>query len=96
MIRRRGSKGKEPSDHILYYLQVAGFYNASLLRGFKIVPALITGLVERWRPESHTFHFPFGECTITLEDVAIQLGVPINGQVLVGENKYDVYVVCSI
>ncbi|KAL4332224.1 hypothetical protein GQ457_07G045710 [Hibiscus cannabinus] len=93
-IRRRGQKIKEPSNLILYYLQLAGFYNASFLRGYKIVPALIAGLVERWRPETHTFHFPFGECTITLEDVIVQLGVPINGHVLVGHNTYNVYELC--
>ncbi|XP_019418583.1 PREDICTED: serine/threonine-protein phosphatase 7 long form homolog [Lupinus angustifolius] len=40
---------------------------------------LITALVERWRPDTHTFHLPVGEWTITLEDVAYQLGLPING-----------------
>ncbi|KAL4333527.1 hypothetical protein GQ457_07G014950 [Hibiscus cannabinus] len=93
-IRRRGQKIKEPSNYIEYYLQVVGFYNASFLRGYKIVPALIVSLIERWRPKTHTFHFPFGECTITLEDVVVQLGVPINGRVLVGHNKYNVYQLC--
>ncbi|KAG8481319.1 hypothetical protein CXB51_026163 [Gossypium anomalum] len=32
----------------------------------------------------HTFHLPFGECTITLEDVALQLGVPMDGPVITG------------
>jgi hypothetical protein len=27
----------------------------------------------------HTFHFPFGEMTITLEDVALLLGLPCVG-----------------
>ncbi|MBA0667479.1 hypothetical protein Goklo_000554 [Gossypium klotzschianum] len=27
----------------------------------------------------HTFHLPCGECTITLEDVNLQLGLPVDG-----------------
>jgi hypothetical protein len=28
--------------------------------------ALLTCLVDRWRPEMHTFYLPFGEMTVTL------------------------------
>jgi len=42
-------------------------------------PAALTALVDRWRPETHTFHLPVGEMTITLEDVAMILGLPIRG-----------------
>ncbi|QHO56430.1 uncharacterized protein DS421_3g73620 [Arachis hypogaea] len=39
----------------------------------------INALVERWRPETHTFHLPHGECTITLEDVAMIFGLRTHG-----------------
>ncbi|XP_052119048.1 protein MAIN-LIKE 2-like [Arachis duranensis] len=41
--------------------------------------ALVNALIERWRLETHTFHFPVGECAVTLEDVALILGLPTNG-----------------
>ncbi|MBA0682361.1 hypothetical protein Goari_024086, partial [Gossypium aridum] len=41
-------------------------------------------LVERWRPETHIFHLPCGECTITLENISLQFGLPVNGEVDMG------------
>jgi hypothetical protein len=45
--------------------------------------ALLTGLVDRWRPETHTFHRPFGEMTVTLKDVVMLTGLPIMGRPVV-------------
>ncbi|RYR16138.1 hypothetical protein Ahy_B04g073073 [Arachis hypogaea] len=46
--------------------------------------ALINALVERWNPVTHTFHLPIGECTITLEDVALILGLQGTGLPVTG------------
>ncbi|CAI0405015.1 unnamed protein product [Linum tenue] len=45
--------------------------------------SLITALVERWRPETSTFHLPCGEVTITLEDVVTLSGLAIDGDAVV-------------
>jgi hypothetical protein len=34
----------------------------------------ITAMVDRWRPETHSFHLTCGEMIVTLEDVAMILG----------------------
>ncbi|XP_063943066.1 protein MAIN-LIKE 1-like [Daucus carota subsp. sativus] len=39
-------------------------------------------IAREWRPETNTFHFPFGEITITLEDVYMLMGLPISGRAL--------------
>ena len=47
---------------------------------------LILGFVERWHPETNTFHLPIGEMTITLDDVWSLLHLPIIGQFCSIEN----------
>ncbi|KAL4281637.1 hypothetical protein GQ457_03G031160 [Hibiscus cannabinus] len=74
-----------PPNRIIGYLREAGFeYFSRVLGGCKLQPTLIAALLERWRPETHTFHLPCGECTITLEDVSLQLGLPVKGRVVTG------------
>ncbi|RWR80339.1 serine/threonine-protein phosphatase 7 long form isoform X1 [Cinnamomum micranthum f. kanehirae] len=41
---------------------------------------IVSIFVERWQPETNTFHMPFGEMTITLDDVASIIGIPVTGR----------------
>ncbi|XP_016676596.2 protein MAIN-LIKE 2-like [Gossypium hirsutum] len=66
------------------YLELAGFRSVTLIWTFDLLYDLISALVEHWRPETYTFHFLCGECTVTLEDVALQLRVPIDGNFVTG------------
>jgi hypothetical protein len=44
----------------------------------------ITMTVHRWRPETHSFHLPCSEMMVTLEDMAMILGLPIRGRPVTG------------
>ena len=48
---------------------------------------LIIALLEWWIPETHTFHLPNGEFTITLEDVSMLLGLPVDGKAVNGPSE---------
>ncbi|CAN0857659.1 Protein MAINTENANCE OF MERISTEMS [Linum grandiflorum] len=43
---------------------------------------LLEAFIERWQPDTNSFHLPFGEMTITLHDVRYILQVPIRGKCL--------------
>ncbi|KAK6128142.1 hypothetical protein DH2020_038111 [Rehmannia glutinosa] len=54
-----------------------GFYGVARCGRIDIDNHLITALVGR--PETHAFHLPVGEATLTLQDVAIIWGLPVEG-----------------
>lgn len=43
---------------------------------------IVSSFVERWQSETNTFHMPFGEMTITLDDVASIIGIPMTGRIV--------------
>lgn len=65
-------------------VEKAGFGYLRLIPTIYLDNSLISALVERWRRETNTFHLPFGEMTITLEDVGLLLGLQIDGKPVIG------------
>jgi len=56
--------------------------------------ALFTALVEHWRLEMHVSHLPHGEMAITLQDIEVMLGVPVDGLPVTRSVKLDWFVLC--
>ncbi|KAL4315899.1 hypothetical protein AHAS_Ahas15G0231200 [Arachis hypogaea] len=77
----RRQHGMLLDDRIILYLHMASLAHLARLNNhwFRLDEPMVSAFVKRWQSETHTFHMPFGECTITLEDVAYNLGLPIDG-----------------
>ncbi|KAL4343879.1 hypothetical protein AHAS_Ahas11G0122500 [Arachis hypogaea] len=67
-------------------LALIGFQHVLRVGEMRGHSALLSALVERWRPETHTFHLPVGEVTVTLEDVSYILCLSINGEAVTGRS----------
>ncbi|XP_028208957.1 serine/threonine-protein phosphatase 7 long form homolog [Glycine soja] len=76
-------------EEIVPLLRQCGFYWIMKMGYLKINAALISAFIERWRPETHTFHLRCGEATITLQDVSILLGLRTDGAPLIGSTNLD-------
>jgi len=60
-----------PEEIIPLLQRQFGFYWIMKMGYLKLNLSLITALIERWRPETYTFHLRCGEATITLQDVSV-------------------------
>jgi len=76
-------------------ITLAGFGHVINVGKVDINQHLVSALVEHWRTETHTFHFPHGEAIITLQDVALQLGLKIDGLLVTSFITGDVRVACQ-
>ena len=63
----------------MQYIEATDLTGLFKVPDMEVDHALITALVERWRPETHTFHLPHGEMGITLQDIEVMLGIPVDG-----------------
>uniref|UniRef100_K3YLA0 SWIM-type domain-containing protein n=1 Tax=Setaria italica TaxID=4555 RepID=K3YLA0_SETIT len=72
-------------ERYAHYLQRAGFLNIAVQVVVGLAPMdgpLLTAMIDRWHPETHTFHLPFGEMTITMQDVPMILSLSLEGTFL--------------
>ena len=51
----------------------------STSRQFPYDRCLLAAQIDRWRPETHTFHLQCGEMTPTLQDLGYLTGLPCTG-----------------
>ncbi len=72
-------------------LKNLGLYQMVHVHHCLIDRGLIAALVERWRPETNSFHLPVGECTVTLEDVSCLWGLSVTGKIFFVANLYFCY-----
>ncbi|QHO18688.1 uncharacterized protein DS421_11g322650 [Arachis hypogaea] len=72
-------------ERVEEHLRSTGFYHVSQIGVVQCQKALVNALVERWHPDTHTFHLPVGECAVSLEDVAMIFGLPTEGLPVTGK-----------
>ena len=77
---------REPmmDDRVVDIIKAVGLEGLLRQPGRELDHGLITTLVERWWPETHTFHMPHDEITITLQDVEVILRLPVDGNAITG------------
>ncbi|KAE8805808.1 hypothetical protein D1007_18157 [Hordeum vulgare] len=87
-------RGHNPNETLVYDPRYETYFRRmdlpQFVLNFKGTPpwlnaTALTALTDRWRPEKHSFHLPLGEMSITLEDIAMISGLPIEGKALTGK-----------
>lgn len=72
------------TPRMIAYIKMTGLEHLAKLKKCKIDYTLINALVERWRPETNTFHFMGGKKIVTLEDVPYLYGLLIDRKAMIG------------
>ena len=89
---------REPmvDDRVVNIIKALGLEGLLWVLGREIDHGLITALVERWQLETYTFHMPYGEVNITLQDVEVILGLPVDGDAITGSTQKTWTEVCQV
>ncbi|XP_057418539.1 protein MAIN-LIKE 1-like [Lotus japonicus] len=68
------------SDNVKALVAAAGLLHLLYsCNGGSVDLSIVTAFVERWMPKTSLFHMPWGEMTITLDDVSALLHIPVEG-----------------
>ncbi|KAK3163448.1 hypothetical protein QOZ80_1AG0003840 [Eleusine coracana subsp. coracana] len=81
-LRARLHKPMPWDDRLATYITPTGFLLLVRVASSglpSMYGSALTTLIDRWRPETHTFHLPCGEATVTLEDVGMITALSIDG-----------------
>ncbi|MQM12668.1 hypothetical protein Taro_045587 [Colocasia esculenta] len=68
-----------------------GFGHLLLVRPFHVDVPYLEALRERWEEDCKAFIMPWGHMIPTLEDVAYLIGLPVQGEPVVGQERSDYY-----
>ena len=78
----------------MQHIDAAGLTGLFKVSDMEVNHTLITALVERWRPETHTFHLPHGEMGLTLQDIEVMLGILVDGLPVTRRTDHQWNLVC--
>ncbi|XP_057435117.1 protein MAIN-LIKE 1-like [Lotus japonicus] len=70
----------EDDDMVKGRVEAAGLLPFLTCNFPSVDKTMLTAFVERWQPETSSFHMPFGEMTITLDDVSYLLHILVKGK----------------
>lgn len=83
------------SEYFISKVNCTGFQN--LRESLEVLDrSLISAFVERWHSDTSTFHMPWGEMTITLDDVHQITGLTIEGEMYDCKKILDKDVCCDL